>query len=575
MPSLISIDDASGVRLYANTAARRWVGSPTSFISERAGFRFLREDGSPLAPSDLPARLAAQGLPQRDVVFGIVSPDAPTRWFRGDSVPVVGPNGEIEGIVNCVTDITDWRAAELARRESEAKYRRIIETANEGIVTVDLQGLVTYVSPRFCAMVGRAENALLGVSLQALVSPSAAGMFQLPGAEDPSGRLSEYTVPMQHSAGHDIWLRVSAAPLIAGDGRVTGWIAMVTDITESRRSEARADMVANRLERLVEATPDAIVATDLDGRCVIWNGGAERLLGWAKAEVVGRPFGLTIPSERMEEAKGQRQRAIDLGETQTYESVRVTKDGRRVAILGTVSPFFDEHGRVEGVTAIYKDISAQKALEENSRKLAVLEERSRLGREIHDSSAQLLGYAHTKAQAIQELLRRGDVEKAMTSLEQLIDASRQAYADLREEVFALRTVRADGGLEENLREYLERWTHMSSVPATLTIGRGANHLRLDQTVEVQVMRIVQEALTNVRKHAGANRVEVIMRRRQGTVEIVVRDDGQGLRKWEQGRRSTDHFGLAIMRERAESVGGRSANPQAAGRGTTVTLSVPS
>ena len=99
-------------------------------------------------------------------------------------------------------------------------------------------------------------------------------------------------------------------------------------------------------------------------------------------------------------------------------------------------------------------------------------------------------------------------------------------------------------------------------------------MRLKPRVELQLVRIVQEALTNVRKHARATSVRVDIRRRDNDIEAVIGDDGVGLNLAARPRRETPRFGLATMRERAESIGGRLSIESTPGRGTTVTFLMP-
>jgi signal transduction histidine kinase len=218
-------------------------------------------------------------------------------------------------------------------------------------------------------------------------------------------------------------------------------------------------------------------------------------------------------------------------------------------------------------------------LHQRVRDLAITEERERIAREMHDSLAQVLGYVNTKAQAVQELLKTGQIERAEGQVGQLGEAARAAYADVREGILGLRTSLGPGrGLLDALREYLERWQEQSSVRAQLTIEPpGASLSGLSPGAELQLLRIVQEALANVRKHATATRVRVCLTDAPDQVEAVVEDDGRGFAVSERSRadeRAGPHFGLSTMRERAESVGGVLEVVSSPGKGTRVTVRVP-
>ncbi|MEZ5331838.1 MAG: GAF domain-containing sensor histidine kinase [Thermoanaerobaculia bacterium] len=207
------------------------------------------------------------------------------------------------------------------------------------------------------------------------------------------------------------------------------------------------------------------------------------------------------------------------------------------------------------------------------RTLVLAEERARLSREMHDGLAQLLAYVNTKAQAVREYLGRGRVEQATEQLDQLAGAAREVYGDVREGILALRSAANLGRpLVELLEDFVQRWQEQTGVDIAASVDRAA---QVDDLTQLQVLRVVQEALTNVRKHSGADEVELSVKRVEHTVRIVVRDHGCGFRpeapRSDGGR---GHFGLEIMRERIESVGGSLRVESEIGEGTVVALEVP-
>jgi nitrate/nitrite-specific signal transduction histidine kinase len=211
--------------------------------------------------------------------------------------------------------------------------------------------------------------------------------------------------------------------------------------------------------------------------------------------------------------------------------------------------------------------------------LAISEERERIAREMHDSLAQLIGYVNTKAQAADQFLENGESQRAREHLQQLALAAREAYADVREGILSLRAAaELDEGAVSAIRDYAERWQDQSGIPVDVAIdahGRAAN--ALSAIAELQLLRIVQEALSNVRKHALATRVTVQLIERDDGIEARIEDDGTGFdpaASRSSERSSIPRFGLAIMRERAAAVGGWLEITSARGEGTRVTAFVP-
>jgi signal transduction histidine kinase len=201
---------------------------------------------------------------------------------------------------------------------------------------------------------------------------------------------------------------------------------------------------------------------------------------------------------------------------------------------------------------------------------AVLEERYRLSREMHDGLAQTLSYLGWQMDHMEMLLQGGRLEPLATELSEARRTVREAYLDAREAIDGLRlAVDHPGGLPAALREYLDDFsTRTGIVTAFETRGRGTS----TPLIELQLLRIAQEALTNVRKHSKAAHVRVDLHRDEKGWELIVVDDGQGFDLTLP--RSHHHLGLATMRERATSVGGSLTIATVPGQGTRITASVP-
>lgn len=204
--------------------------------------------------------------------------------------------------------------------------------------------------------------------------------------------------------------------------------------------------------------------------------------------------------------------------------------------------------------------------------LAVAQERLRIAHEMHDGIAQVLGYVNTKVQAANEYLRRGKSEEATTQLRELAVAAREAYGDVREAIVDLRTLpEPNRSFADVLTEYINRWKEQTGISTHLTIE---GDLAIPAGAELQLVRIVQESLTNVRKHSKATTANVSIARRNGALLLTVADDGIGFNTATRSRSDFPRFGLSTMRERAESIGGKLQIDSTPGQGTTVRLEVP-
>jgi two-component system nitrate/nitrite sensor histidine kinase NarX len=249
-------------------------------------------------------------------------------------------------------------------------------------------------------------------------------------------------------------------------------------------------------------------------------------------------------------------------------------------VLGSLSvsrvaaPFSERDRRFLMTLAGLASIAITSArMRESERQGAIVAERDRIAREMHDSLAQILGVTHLRLRAMSGWTEIRDAPRVAMELTDLAGLTEEAYRDVREALLGLReSTRTDRGLVDSLRAYLEKYSHHSGVQARLE-ARFEVEPSLAPGAEVQVIRVIQEALTNVRKHSGARSAVVRMSNGGDAVTIVVEDDGKGfdLAGALLGR---DGFGLHSMRERMELVGGTLTIDSAPGAGTRVTASVP-
>lgn len=211
---------------------------------------------------------------------------------------------------------------------------------------------------------------------------------------------------------------------------------------------------------------------------------------------------------------------------------------------------------------------------QQTRDLSAAEEREKLGRDLHDGFGQVLGFVNVQAQAAQILLENNKIEAAKENVQRIAQVAQDAHIDLRHYILGLRDSAKShrsffGVLQESLRAFSQAWnieTIFSPSQDTLPI--------FPETVEDQLLHIIQEALVNIRKHAGANRVEVLITSLSDEIVFIISDNGRGFVSHEAPGAEEKHFGLRIMRERAEQVGGRLEIRSVIGQGTRVLVHIP-
>ena len=330
------------------------------------------------------------------------------------------------------------------------------------------------------------------------------------------------------------------------------------------------DVVPVARETVLERMVDGILVLDAEGRVADLNPAAQALLGTSRSRVLGRDGALALAAfpdlARLAFDHGQSQVDAMLGTSATQRWYQVSS-----------SPLTDRRGFQLGRLMLFHDLTelkrAQQRMLEQQRALATLEERERIARELHDGLGQVLGYVKLQAQAARELLSR-DPSTAEAYLDQLVAVAQDAHADVREYILGAGSGSPAGsGFLASLERYLGRYRQHYGIAADLRVQPGLDDEAFAPTVAVQLLRIVQEALNNVRKHARASQVRVELAVEGGAARVLVADDGVGFdpaRAPVEGR----SFGLRFMRERAEQVGGSVEVDSAPGKGTRVVVRVP-
>jgi signal transduction histidine kinase len=206
------------------------------------------------------------------------------------------------------------------------------------------------------------------------------------------------------------------------------------------------------------------------------------------------------------------------------------------------------------------------------RQQAMVDEQERIARELHDGVSQFLGYLNTKIMAISKLLDKGEIASAQRQIEQINQAVQLQSVDVRAAIIGLKLAERSGEeFSASLKEYVRQYNRLADLPVDLTIDPSAEHIQLQPEVHLHLVRIVQEAISNIRKHAQAKNARVTLKKVADTLLLTIHDDGVGFNPWEWNIDHMQHFGLQSMRERAELAGAEFSLVSTPGAGTTVNV----
>jgi PAS domain S-box-containing protein len=488
------------------------------------------------------------------------------------------------------------RQAEEALRKQSEWLRITLASIGDGVISTDANGLITFMNGVAEALTGWPQAEAVGRPLSEVLHIVNERTRQ--PAENPALRalregtiigLANHTVLIARD-GTERFIDDSAAPIRNESGVTVGVVLVFRDVTERKGAE---DAQA-RLAAIVDSSQDAIISKTLDGIIRSWNSGAERLFGYSPVEAIGQSITLIIPPERLDEehkilaklAMGQR--------VEHFETVRVSKHGRRIDISLTISPVRDSAGRIVGASKVARDITERKRAEEAIREADLRKDQfiALLAHELRNPLAPLRNGLHvirlagsdTNAIAKAGEMMERQLGHMVRIVDDLLDISRigQNKMELRRASVLLTDVVSSAA--ETARPAIEA----AGLEFTTSLPPEPIHLDADLT---RLAQVFSNLLTNSAKYTESGGHVWLTAECQGDeVVVVVRDTGIGIPPdalprifdmFSQADRSIERstgglgIGLALVKGIVEMHGGRvAAMSEGQGKGSTFTIKLP-
>ncbi len=324
-------------------------------------------------------------------------------------------------------------------------------------------------------------------------------------------------------------------------------------------------------DSVIERMPDGLLVLDTENRIVDLNPAAQETLALSPRKTRGRRApevlaGYPPLANLVAGADGAQETEIS-----------VSKESGKRWFQVQASPLVLPGGYALGHLISLRDITEQKRAHEQlvrqQQTVATLQERERLARELHDCLGQALASARLQAETAKFLLARGETGELADQLANLSQVVQSANADIREYLLGVKAASpAEGRFLDAVRDYISNLQQNYACPIDLEALPEMESQSVDPGVSLQVLRIVQEALTNVRKHADAHRVHITVARAGAELAVTVADNGRGFDP--EHVEGSAGYGQRSMRERAESIGGSVEVDSAPGQGTQVRVRVP-
>jgi PAS domain S-box-containing protein len=579
-PDVIYLFDvASGLSAFLSNRVREVLGYDREYLQGRHISSLLEL----VHPADLlvarqhmaRVRSLANGV-MATVEYRLRTPDGDYRWFRGkETVFSRAKDGSVEKLVGVLSDIDQLKKARIAFTDMNAKLKAILASISDCYLTIDRQCRITNINAAAARWLGRKTDDLVGKTYSHVVGPSAARSV----VNKANREQRAIHVELQSKLHPGRWIDLRVYPSEDGVN------VFFSDITKRKLAEEAAARSKALLNASIDALTAHIVILDADGTVVASNKAWQRFVAnLRKTRAVGSRSNFMALYERIGSRSPSipiiiaRLKALLAGRKSTLRNVYQLDLGNRGRWYQLVAARFMHQGKAFAAVAM-EDVTdvreTNRALGELSERMLTLQEdeRQRIAVELHDSTAQHLAAIGLNAM---NLKSRGasdpDTQKLWDDVEVSLE---EATRELRAFTYLLHPMQLEhDGLDATLRRYAEGFAQRTGLPVTMSLRGGIDALSME--MQRSILRIVQEALANVHRHASASRVLIKLRFVGNGLHLIIRDDGNGVKGTTmQVGTAAAPLGVGIqgMRERLRQLGGRLEIKSGTG-GTEVHASIP-
>ena len=289
--AVISTDIDGRVRFLNAEAARLTGWSLAEALGQPLALVFRIINAQSRMPAGDPATKVLQsgavvGLANHTLLLGRDGRETP---IDDSGAPIRHPNGALAGVVLVFRDIAEREQADAALRASEARYRQIVETTQEGIWQLDATNTITFVNAKIAAILGYTVDEMIGMPVFAFIAPENQAQAQVNIERRRQGIAEQHDFKLLRNDGTAVWALINATPIVDPTGNYAGTFAMVTDITERKHAEAMLRQSEARFAAAFHASSAAMLLTRAeDGRFIDVNASYERLFGYRRDELIGQ-----------------------------------------------------------------------------------------------------------------------------------------------------------------------------------------------------------------------------------------------------------------------------------------------
>jgi len=471
--------------------------------------------------------------------------------------------GKVIALMGVAEDITARKRAEQVLIESEARLRLINEQVPALIWTVDRELRLTSAAGLSSAETRVMPHELVGRPLHEVYGTTDENF---PGIVAHRGALNGERNEVELQFENHFW-RCNVEPLVGSGGEIIGCVGVAMNITEAKQKEARLQELA----AIVQGSEDGIVSLTPEGIVISWNKGAERLLGYAAGEMVGNNVAVIFPPQELATARQTIHQVMRGESVESYETVRVHKDGGLRYVSVSLSPVTDVAGKIISLAAIYRDIQKQKQLEKAVQEIIAISvnQQRRIGHDLHDGLGQHLAGVAFRAKALEESLAAHSPGLAREAA-RILDLVNEGIKQTRQLARGLDPVDMEvDGLPAALQELAVQTTERFQLACDFRCQQA--RMTMAAATSLGLYRIAQEAVHNAVSHGKARRIVIDLDADATGLCLKIQDNGQG---FQTANRSGPGMGLRIMQYRANTLGGSLSIHSQINAGTEVICVVP-
>ncbi len=352
------------------------------------------------------------------------------------------------------------------------------------------------------------------------------------------------------------------------------------EIEERKEAEETLQASEERHRLLLEASPDPIVVYDMQGAATYVNPAFKQAFGWSDEELLGKKIDY-VPDENWAETRDAIERMLRGEKIQSFETKRLAKGGRVLDIHLSSSLFSGQDGKPAGNIVILRDVTERRSMEETlermrSKLLNLQEsERSSIARILHDTIGQNISILDFNLTTIEEVLDQRSQEKITELHANMRQVIRDSGEKLRDIASGLHPREVhELGLVAGVISFVKAFQRTTPHEVMTTIQ--VEGLQIGEHLAINVYRIIQEAFTNIIKHAKCRSVNFQMTAAENRLLVRIRDDGIGFNPEEIARREVANrgMGLFIIQERVKAINGKFTIHSDPSQGTEIHLEVP-